>query len=166
MTTKEILLEQFTACYDENGWFVALKNALRNLTAEQAAWKPAGVEHSARETVNHLIYWNERWLKRFRGETVESAPEIAETFLDVGENNFTETDWQASLEKLYGVFDEWKTILETINEAKLSEQVSESYDAPWSAPLANMNIHNAYHIGQIVIARKLQGSWDAAQGVS
>nr|MBA2619569.1 response regulator transcription factor [Acidobacteriota bacterium] len=24
MTTKEILLEQFTACYDDNGWFVAL----------------------------------------------------------------------------------------------------------------------------------------------
>ena len=28
MATKEILLEQFTACYDENGWFVALKNAV------------------------------------------------------------------------------------------------------------------------------------------
>lgn len=27
--TKEILLEQFTACYDENMWFVALKNALK-----------------------------------------------------------------------------------------------------------------------------------------
>jgi len=25
MKTKEILVEQFTACYDENGWFVALK---------------------------------------------------------------------------------------------------------------------------------------------
>ena len=39
MNTKEILLEQFTACYDENGWFVALKNALHNLTVEQASWK-------------------------------------------------------------------------------------------------------------------------------
>ena len=37
MTTKETLLEQFTACYDENGWFVALKNALENLTADEAA---------------------------------------------------------------------------------------------------------------------------------
>lgn len=42
MSVKEILLEQFTTCYDENGWFVALKNALHGVTAEQAAWKPAG----------------------------------------------------------------------------------------------------------------------------
>ncbi len=39
MTTKQFLLEQFTACYDENGWFVALKNAVKDLTAEQANWK-------------------------------------------------------------------------------------------------------------------------------
>jgi hypothetical protein len=32
MTTKEILIEQFTACYDENGWFVALKNAVKKGT--------------------------------------------------------------------------------------------------------------------------------------
>lgn len=32
MTTKEYLLDQFTTCYDENGWFVALKNTLNNLS--------------------------------------------------------------------------------------------------------------------------------------
>ena len=36
MTMKETLLEQFTACYDENGWFVPLKNAVKNLMAGQA----------------------------------------------------------------------------------------------------------------------------------
>ena len=36
MTTKVLLLEHFTVAYDENGWFVALENALHNLTAEQA----------------------------------------------------------------------------------------------------------------------------------
>ncbi len=28
MKMKEILLEQFTAAYDENGWFVALKSRI------------------------------------------------------------------------------------------------------------------------------------------
>ena len=36
MTIKEILLKQFDHCYDKNGWFVALKNALEGVTAEQA----------------------------------------------------------------------------------------------------------------------------------
>ena len=64
------------------------------------------------------------------------------------------------------VFAEWKRALETIDEAKLSEMVSDEYDSPWSLPIANMNIHNAYHVGQIVLIRKLQGSWNSNQGVS
>ena len=40
------------------------------------------------------------------------------------------------------------------------------YQAPWFSPLAQQNIHNAYHIGQIVLLRKLQGSWDRTKGVS
>ena len=46
MTPKEILLEQLSVSYDENGWFVALKNALRNLSAEQAASKPETLDNS------------------------------------------------------------------------------------------------------------------------
>ena len=61
MTQKQLLIEQFTVTYEENGWFVALKNAIANLTAEQANWKPNGVEHSIRELLMHLNYWNERW---------------------------------------------------------------------------------------------------------
>jgi len=49
MTTKETLLEQFTACYDENGWFIALKNAVKDLTAEQAKanWKTERIPSKA-----------------------------------------------------------------------------------------------------------------------
>jgi hypothetical protein len=32
--TKEGLLKQFTAYHDKNGWFVTLKNAVKNLSAE------------------------------------------------------------------------------------------------------------------------------------
>ena len=44
MTIKKILLKQFTACYDENGRFVALKNAVKDLTAEQANWKTENLD--------------------------------------------------------------------------------------------------------------------------
>lgn len=48
--SKEVLIEQHTACYDKNDWFVAVKTALDGVTAEQAAWKLAGVDNSIRET--------------------------------------------------------------------------------------------------------------------
>lgn len=165
MLAKEILREQFKAGYDENGWFVALKNAVANLTVEQALWKAEGFDHSVWEAVYHLTFWNERWLKRYRNEPLEPGKiVIAETFQ--AQANATEADWQAALEKFYTVMDAWRDILKNITEEKLNELVSESYGAEWVYPLANMMIHNAYHTGQIVVIRKLQGSWDASHGVS
>jgi len=159
--SKEVLIEQHTACYDENNWFVSLKTVLDGVTAEQAAWKPEGADNSVWETVNHLIFWNERWLQRYRGEL--SEPQDVE---NTGTFKSEETDWQATLGKLNAVMDEWRAKLDTITEEKLESPVNASYQAPWRSPLAQQNIHNAYHIGQILLLRKLQGSWDPTKGVS
>ncbi len=159
MTTKEILLGQFTACYDENNWFVALKNALADLTADEADWRADNLDNSIRETVNHLSFWNERWLIKLRNERVEDTPENDLTFADAA-------DWEAAKGELFRVLDEWRAALREMDESKLSETVSAEYGAAWSSPIANMNIHNAYHAGQIILLRKLQGVWDASKGVS
>lgn len=163
MTTKEILLEQFTVSYEENGWFVALKNALDGLSADEALWKEGGLDHSIWELVEHLRYWNERWLKRFRGETVgESKETIDATFR--GESG-GEAEWENLKRELFRVLDEWKKMLAAADEAKFGEQVSANYKEPWALPIAHQNIHNAYHVGQIVAVRKFRGSWNAAKGV-
>jgi len=158
---KEILLEQHTACYDENNWFVSLKTVLDGVTAEQAVWKPEGADNSIWETVNHIIFWNERWLQRYRGELNEPQDVDNDTTFDSNE-----IDWQATLDKLTAVMDEWREKLEAITDEKLESPVNAAYQAPWLSPLAQQNIHNAYHIGQILLLRKLQGSWDPSKGVS
>lgn len=159
--SKDLLIEQHTACYDEDVWFVSLRKALDGVTAEQAAWKPAGVDNSIFETVNHLIFWNERWLRRYRGEL--KYPEDIE---NKGTFRSDEADWQRTLEKLWAVMDEWRDNLNKITGEKLVSPVNAEYQAPWHSPLGHQNIHNAYHIGQIVLLRKLQGSWDPTKGVS
>ena len=161
MSSGKVLLEQFTACYDENNWFVSLKSVLDGLTADQAAWKPANVENSIWESVNHIIFWNERWLQRYRGELNE--PQDVE---NKGTFKSRETDWQATVAKLDAVMNEWRANLGVIDDQKLDSPVNAQYLAPWRSPLAQQNIHNAYHIGQIVLLRKLQGSWDSEKGVS
>lgn len=158
---KDLLLEQHTACYDEDTWFVSVKNAVAGLTAGQAAWRPDGADNSIWEEVNHIIFWNDRWIKRFRGEM--TYPEDIE---NTGTFKSDETDWQKTLEKLDAVMGEWREILNHLTDEKLSSPVNDQYTAPWRTPLAQQNIHNAYHIGQIVLLRKLQGSWDPKKGVS
>ncbi len=167
MIEKEILIEQFAVCYDENGWFVALKNALRNLTAEQASWKTKTLDNSIWEILAHLNFYNERYLKRFKGEAIPpSSLENSETFAGAGAGELSETAWQAEVERFDAIMSEWRNLLESADEDKLAQAVSAENESPWWEVISNINTHNAHHGGQIVVLRKLQGSWDASKGVS
>ena len=165
MTTKEILLEQLAIAFDENGWFVALKNALNNLSAEQAAWKPENLDNSIWGTLAHLNFYNERYLRRFQGEEVPPvAVENSETF--AGGAEASEAAWQAEGENFDRIMSEWRKQIESASEDKLAQPVSAENKSPWWEVIMNINMHNAHHGGQVVVIRKLQGSWDASKGVS
>ena len=165
MTTKEFLLEQFDACYDKNGWFVALKNALKNLTAEQAIWKTKNLNNSIWEILAHLNFYNEAYLKRFKGiDYVYPTENNDETF--AGAETVSEEAWQAEIERFDSIMTEWRSLLEAASEDKFDATVSATNQSAWGSLLAHVNAHNAHHGGQIVVLRKLQGSWDASKGVS
>jgi uncharacterized damage-inducible protein DinB len=174
MTGKEFLIDQLTMSYDENGWFVALKNALRNLTAEQAAWKPETLDNSVWGILAHLNFYNERYLRRFKGEAVEastlensatfSTRENRETF--AGADELSDTAWRSEVERFDRVMSEWRSAIQAADEEKLAQAVSKENESPWWEVISNISAHNAHHGGQIVVMRKLQGSWDASKGVS
>lgn len=165
MTAKEILLDQFLVSYDHNGWFVALKNSVQNLTAEQASWKTDGLENSIWEILAHLNYYNFAYLERFKG--VDYVHEIAnndETFRIAGE--ISKVNWKAEIERFERIMDEWRELLTAADEAKFGEKIPPKNEAVWWEVLSNIMMHNAYHGGQVIVIRKLQGSWDASKGVS
>lgn len=165
MTAKEFLIDQFTSCYDENGWFVALGNTFKGLSAEQAAWKPEGVDNSIWGIVRHLNFYNERFLKKFKGEQVEKLEiENSETFAGAGSDS--EEAWKAEIERFDRVMNGWRDAFEAATEEKFEEIYYEEDQTNWAQVVGLMNAHHAHHGGQIVILRKLQGSWDASKGVS
>ena len=165
MTTKEFLIDQFVSNYDTDGWFVALGNTFKDLSAADAAWKPDGVDNSIWGIVRHLNFYNERYLKRFNGETVEELEiENSETF--AGAESVSEEAWQAEIERFDRVMSGWRTAFEAADEDKFRQKYSEENETSWAEIVGLMNTHHAHHGGQIVILRKLQGSWDASKGVS
>ena len=161
---KQILLEQFTACYDKNTWFVALKNALDGVTAEDASWKPANVDNSIWEIVSHLNYYNFAYVERFKGVDYQYPADDNDATFVAGEA--TGEAWNAEIAKLYAVMTEFRDLVSDADESKFSEPVSASNPASWATLISNINAHNAHHGGQIVLLRKMQGSWDRAKGVS
>ena len=50
----------------------------------------------------------------------------------------------------------WEQAVECADDQKM---------ASWASTIAHIGAHNAYHIGQMVYIRRLQGTWDPEKGV-
>jgi uncharacterized damage-inducible protein DinB len=164
LTAKELILEQFSATHNQKNWFVPFTDAVAGLTAKQAAWKDQSGNHSIWGIVNHLIFWNGRWLIRLKGD-VPPKMEI-ENEGTFSEGTSDEIAWKGSINKLDEILTGIESRLKDMPDEILDKEAFPGYEGSWYDMFAQMTIHNAYHIGQIVHLRKQQGSWNQAHGVS
>ena len=152
VTLRSLLLEQLHTTHDQQDWFVSIKTAVDGLTAEQANWKDGSGNHSAGQLTYHLLFWNARELAKFKGEAEKKfSGNNDETF-----NDFDSKKWNDTVKQLDQVMTDIEKFVETADEQKLQTFASE---------IAHIGTHNAYHVGQIVFVRKLQGSWNPEKGV-
>jgi uncharacterized damage-inducible protein DinB len=152
VTLRSILLEQLQTTHDQQDWFVPVIKAIDGLSAKQAMWKPCDSCHSIGQLTYHLLFWNKQSLDKFNGKTPASYNgNNDETF-----TAFTEQTWKATIQELDQVMKDWETIIKKADEVKLQL---------WYSTIAHICSHNAYHTGQILYIRKLQGSWDSSKGV-
>jgi uncharacterized damage-inducible protein DinB len=159
-TLKSVLLAQLRSTHNKAEWFVPVNTAVAGMTPEQARWipksegpkNPAPEDHSVGMIAYHLLYWNTQALSQLKGEKVPPpTSDNNETF-----NKFDATSWAETVKKL----DENLTALE-----QLVEGADDAKMAAIANTIAHISAHNAYHTGQIVMIRKLQGSWDPEKGV-
>lgn len=154
MTYKSILIDQITACYNDKSWFIPLADILADLTVSEAVTENEN-KQSICSIVNHIIYWNERWLERFKaGEFVLNNTINNDETFSITSAQFDDLGWNETLIRLENVFDNWRTVLEETDESKLTKQLPEYYNAQWWGVVSNLSIHNAYHIGQIMLLKK------------
>ncbi len=149
---RGVLLEQLRTSHTEEDWYVPAKIAVDGLTAEQAQWNPGKGNHSVGQLAYHLWYWDSRALATFKGE---KPPKFD------GNNNdtfdkFTPAQWNDLVKKLDQVMADWEKAVETADDATLAKNAS---------TIAHVGAHNAYHLGQILYVRKLQGVWNPDKGV-
>jgi uncharacterized damage-inducible protein DinB len=162
MNRKDVLLEQFLCCQKKSHWFVSFEKAVAGLTPEQANWKKTDSENSIWEIISHLVFWNERFLNRFKNIAVpkmEGSNDTTFTFLK-------ELEWEQVLERFNAVITDWYETLKNSEDEKFDQYISKDPKETWLESLSSITLHNAYHIGQIVTIRKMQGSWNPEQGLS
>lgn len=156
-TLRSLLLEQLRSTHNKAEWFVPANTAVAGLTAEQASWIPpqtAGKtgEHSAGQLAHHLVFWNENALAKLKDPTANGFNgDNNETF-----NRFSAAQWSDTVSRLDAVMTEIEAWVEHADDAALAAN---------ARMIAHIGTHNAYHIGQIIFVRKLQGSWNPDNGV-
>ena len=151
-TLRTLLLHELHTTHNKADWFVPITVAVDGLTAEQASWQPPAGGHSAGQLTYHLLFWNRRSLAGFKGETVDKfGGDNDETFV-----KFDNKQWSDTVKQLDQVMTDMEKFVESADDAKL---------ATLATTIGNVCTHNAYHVGQIVYVRKLQGSWNADKGV-
>ncbi len=155
--------------FEKEAWHVPLVDAIRDLTAAQAAWRPAPQRHSIWQIVDHLSLWKEYFAARLRGEPVGQPSDWAKGRDWRAIEGVAERTWQASVHRLMSARVGLKAEFAKRTDDDLERLLPGSRTA---SPLYTVRYtvlgdaeHDAYHCGQICYIRALQGisakaSWD------
>jgi uncharacterized damage-inducible protein DinB len=151
MSESKRISNLYQSIYNGNPWLeVNLTNTLENVTAEQAYRKINPNLNTIWEIVNHLIQWRRNILRRVEGEVV-TAPDH-NYFVPVLDPS--EAAWEQSLQNLAKSQESWNVFFEDFNDTDL-EKIYVNNEHSYYEHIHGIIQHDVYHLGQIVILKKL-----------
>jgi hypothetical protein len=144
----EGLIEEWTS-------FTPASRALDGLTPEQAVTKLKGWPHSIAEVVAHMLFWQKHDLA-----TIESGAEPpttpAESWPAV-----TREDWPRLKDEFLASLEKCRELArhpENLDRLILGGRISVGLRLVWFTG------HNAYHLRQVVLMRRIIGAWPPPGG--
>ncbi|MCC6316543.1 MAG: DinB family protein [Gemmatimonadaceae bacterium] len=154
MNTRELLIDTHS--------HLAPAAVLANLTPEHACRRPAHAPHSIAEIVAHMAYWQTWFTARIDGRAEPIARSARIGWPAVGED-----DWLATRTQFLAGSDE---LVRAASRHDLSLPVDPVIETPMMAAYTyrhvceHVALHNAHHLGQVVLLRQLMGLWPPPEG--
>lgn len=144
--------------------YLAPDKVLDGLTAAEAERKSAGVEHSVAEIVAHLAFWQDWFHLRCTGRAEPMISSAAAGWPAVVPGSWPERRARF-LDRLQAL-----AALADGDVAATAAPLTPPIEFPplagytVSDALVHVAMHNAHHLGQVVVIRQLQGSWPPPAG--
>lgn len=138
--------------FNKESWFAPLKDSIEGISAEQASWRPSGeATKSIWENVNHLLYYKEKIVAILEGSEWTQNLDGDQTFFFTEPTNDV-NEWKKVVERLENTSCSLRQLLSNMTDDELMRNSFE-------VKLMDLLLHDAYHTGQIIQIRKIQGSW-------
>ncbi len=141
--------ERLERTYRDGNWAGSgVLPALRDVTLDEAHWRPAPEQHTIAEIALHVAYWC--WMVAYRLDPGSTA-KPGEDWQPVAP---TPEAWQRVLEGLEGAHAACAAAIRAADPARLDEPIP---DSPWAVRdvVADIATHDSYHAAQIFVLRRL-----------
>ena len=149
MKARELVVRLLDEAYEKNTWHGPnLKQAIRGVSAKQAAWRPGKGRHNIWEETLHAAYWKYEVRRRIEGEKKGSFALKGKNFFSRPEKGkVNEAAWRAD-----------KNLLDREHRA-LRAAIRKVLDTPpgikFLRQIYGVAMHDVYHAGQIRLLRRL-----------
>ena len=142
------------------GAHVEVSAALDGMSWELAGRRPPGAPHTVFQILNHLIYWQDVFIRRLTGAHAPSPPHAAVGWPG-GDAPPSEAEWLAAV----GRFNAGLTAVQALVSAPTLDEPLPNWNHRTRADaIAATASHNSYHLGQIVLLRRMLGAWPPPTG--
>lgn len=152
-----VLREQLVELLRGGEAHVKAEAALAGVSPEFRNVRPAGGVKSVWEELEHLRLSQEDIL-RYTLDASWKSPEWPEGYWPASSEPVTDEEWGASVDAFFSNLEELIQLAQD-SDVDLTAKIPHGEWRTYLRELLLVADHNAYHLGQIVQARKLLGDW-------
>src|SRR6185295_10705810 len=148
-----VVLRDLNQSYDRKSWHgPVLRGALRGVSAEQAAWRPAPGRHNIWELAVHAAYWKYSVLRRLRRGEDLHFPLKGSNWFPRPQAEVSEPAWKADLGILADMHRSLRQAVAALSDADLDTIPTGSKTSIIGLVLGVAR-HDIYHAGQIQLLK-------------
>lgn len=157
-----LLLSQMDHMYCEGGWSPPMNKAFTGLTAAQAASSPGPGQHTIWQLVNHVAFWKGLVARRMNGLPLSGERIVNDSTFGPSGDPADSHAWAAALREYLEAHQALRAALAEREDGDLDRPLP-GERTPLGEVISGLIAHDTYHLGQVLLIRKLQGSWPLSQ---
>ena len=132
-------------------------DSIAEIDANCAAWKPAPDRHSIWELVLHIAYWKYEVRKTICENAPEPFPRNPDNWPEMP-SQLNKENWKKDKAILEMEYRQLVESIEQFDNSRMSEKLKQYPDLTYADVISGILHHDLYHIGQIVLMKRLYES--------